>query len=388
MVKKKAKKTATRKKKTTKKVAPRIRKDPLKEYAEAMGHGGIAEVTNLASDDAVSYVRDRCSTQSLSLDRHLRSRNLDGIYQGRGGIPLGRVVEVYGPPFIGKSTILDHILAAAQAMGGVGVLVDNEVSRDRYYTQCIGVDLAKLQLIEMKRATIEATMNRVMKSIDFWKTKYPEKPVVIGWDSLGKTSTEEELLKFEAELDKPEFRDDGKGPKYQPGSAARALHLVTRHLASRLGGTRIGLVIINHEYEAIESRPSFFKKRNTYGGSALQYTSSVRLELRFKEKGTIKSTKGWPIGREIVVKLAKNRCGDGGEAVVPILNNLGISNLYTVFGELKRRGIIVVSGNRHVINLNGQELKFGGFEGLDAMCRENPELWPLLLNVYETVMGA
>jgi RecA/RadA recombinase len=390
MTGKKKKRAAKKRKKTTKRSPSiRIRKDIRKEFAEAMGKGNVAEVMSLESDDAASYVRDRVSTQSLSLDRHMRSRDLNGSYQVRGGIPLGRVTEVYGPPFIGKSTLLDHILAAVQQMGGEAVLFDNEVSRDRYYTQCIGVDLAKLWLIEMKRATIEAVFNRIVKAIDFWKVKAPETPVIIGWDSLGKTSTEEELKKFEAELEKPSFEtEEKKGPKYQPGSAARALHLMTRHLAPRLGGTRIGLVIINHEYEAIESRPSFYKKRNTYGGSALQYTSSVRLELRFKEKGTIKSTKGWPIGREIVIKLAKNRCGEVAEAVVPILNNIGISNLYTVFGELKRRGLIVVAGNRHVLNLNNQEIKFAGFEGLYTVCREQQELWPLLLGAYETVMEA
>ncbi len=381
MVKRKKKTARKTKKKVSRK--PRIRVDRRKEFAEAMGGGGMAEVLSLASDEALSFVRDRVSTQSFTLDRLLRSRDLDGIYQAKGGIPLGRVVEVYGPPFIGKSTMLDHILAATQQMGGEAVLFDNEISRDRYYTQCIGVDLKKLWLIQMNRSTIEAVFNRIIKAIEFWKTTAPEKPVVIGWDSLGKTSTEEELKKFELELSKPE-KEFGK-ENYQPGSAARALHLVTRHLAPRLGGTRIGLVIINHEYEDIGGAKSFFKKKNTYGGSALQYTSSVRLELRYKEKGAIKNSKGYALGREIVVKLAKNRCGENGEAVVPILMNVGISNLYTVFSALKQRGIIVVAGNQHVMNINGQEMKFFGFEGLEGLCRENLELWPLLLGIYESL---
>lgn len=384
MAKKKVQKKATRKP-VTRKPKTRIKKDLAEEFREAMRGGGMAEAMRMSNDDVLSNVRGRVSTQSLALDRILRGRNLDGSYTDLGGIPLGRVTELYGPPYIGKSTVLDHILAAAQRMGGEGVLFDNEVSRDRYYTQCIGVDLSRLWLVEMARASIETVMNRVIKAIEFWKTKAPETPVVIGWDSLGKTPTEEELEKFEAELEKPD-KEFGK-IKNQPGSAARAMALVTRHLSHRLGGTKIGLVIINHEYEAIESRPSFFKKRQTYGGSALQYSSSLRMEMRYKEQGTIKNSAGWPIGREIVVKLAKNRLGVPEEAVVPILNGVGISNPYTVFSELKRRGVIVVAGNRHVINLNGSEIKFAGFEGIQEMCTQDETLWPLLMGAYETVMG-
>lgn len=386
MAKKKAKKKTTKKRGKTAKPKPRVRKDLDKELAAAIGGGGIAEVMNLSNDDVLSFIKLRVSTGSLTLDRLLRGRNVDGSFIKPGGIPLGRVTEIYGPPFIGKSTLLDHILAAVQRIKGKGILFDNEVSRDRYYTHQIGVDLAKLILIEMKRGTIEATMNRVIKVIDFFSTHAPERPIVIGWDSLGKTSTEEELVKFNKALEKPDEEFSGK-TKYQPGSAARAMSLVTRHLSSRLGGTNIGLVIINHEYEAIESRPSFFKKKNTYGGAALQYTSSLRLELRYKEKGTIKNTKGWPIGREIVVKVSKNRSGEGGEAVVPVLTNIGIDNLYTVFSELKSRKLIQVAGNRHVMNLNNQEMSFAGYEGLRTLCSENTELYPTLLGAYESVMG-
>lgn len=360
----------TKKKSKDKKV--RIKTDPAAEYRALMARGDMARVISLSNDEALPNIRGRFSTRSLALDQILRGRNLDGTYT-TGGIPMGRITELYGPPHSGKSSMLDSFFATAQAMGGEAVLIDTEVSRDRYYMQQIGVDLTKLHYVEMQRATIEAVMLKVAETIAFWKPH--DVPVLIGYDSLGKTATEDELDKYEEAMKKGEI-----APK-QPGSAARAMAGATRvNLSALLGGSKIALVIVNHEYEAINSF-GWGKKKETYGGVALQYSSSLRLEIRYKENGTIKNGAGWPLGREMTVRLAKNRLGLGGEAAVPFIQGRGISNVYTVLSALKQAGVIVTSGAWSAMNVNGRDFKFQGFEQFEQICAE-PEVWSWLVALY------
>ena len=134
-----------------KKEAKRVRVDPLQEFRETMAQQGIAKVSSMANDEAVCNISGRVSTRSLSLDSLLRNPREP---EGWAGIPFGRVTEVFGPPFIGKSTLLDGVLASVQEMGGVAVLADTEISRDRHYVQRLGVDLDKLQYLEFERGEL------------------------------------------------------------------------------------------------------------------------------------------------------------------------------------------------------------------------------------------
>ncbi len=139
-VRKPAKRKPTRKKRGAR--SPRVRVDPLQEYGETIKKAGIAECLALADDDCLATVKNHVSTQSLAFDRLLNDR----------GIPLGRVTEFFGPNHIGKSTLLDHIFAQVQIMGGVAILAEPEAARDKQYTQRIGVDLQKLQYLHFPRA--------------------------------------------------------------------------------------------------------------------------------------------------------------------------------------------------------------------------------------------
>ena len=369
----KARKTATRR--ATKEAKPRkkvsIKGDPLHEYQAMMRKESIARVVALSNDEAMANIRGRISTQSLALDRILRGQQDPPDWPG--GIPMGRVTEIFGPPFIGKSTLLDHCMASAQKMGGVAVLIDTEVSRDRHYTARLGVDLNALQPLEFERgeAFIENVIRAVYCSIDFWASRYPDTPVLIGWDALGGTGTEDEWSKgMQAES------------KLKPGAAAKAMHSATRQLAPRLGGTRIAFVILNHEYEMINTTPGRFgKRRETYGGSGVRHAGSVRIQL-YSGGNQIKLSDGRVIGREVVAKLVKNRLGDNSQAVVPIVSGYGCENVYTLYSDLKSAGICVVNGSWASINLDGEILSFQGWGGLRAKCAEDETLFDRLVAVW------
>lgn len=350
----------------------KVKADPLAEYQATMQKQGIARVVALSNDEALPNIRGRVSTQCLALDRILRGRQEPEEWIG--GIPMGRVTEIFGPPFIGKSTLLDHCFSSVQRMGGVAVLADTEVSRDRHYTKRLGVDLAKLQYLSFERGetTIENVIRTVYHSIDFWRTNYPELPVVIGWDALGGTATQDEWDKgLQSES------------ATKPGAAAKAMHAAARQLAPRLGGSRICFVIANHEYEMINTSPGRFgKKRETYGGSGVRHAGSVRIQL-FNGPNLIKKSDGTVLGREVVAKLIKNRLGETyAQAVLPLLAGVGCDNTYTLYRDLKTAGIIVVNGSWATMNMDGALLNFQGWGGLRAQCAEDPTLFDRLCSVW------
>jgi len=362
----------------SKKEAKRVRVDPLKEYRETMKQQGIATVSSMGNDEAVCNIRGRVSTRSLALDAILRNPREP---EGWAGIPFGRVTEVFGPPFIGKSTLLDGCFASVQEAGGYAVLADTEVSRDRHYVQRLGVDLDKLQYLEFERGEmyIENVIQAAYRTIDFWAEKHPDMPVVMGWDALGGTATKDE---WEKGLQSEKAS--------QPGAAAKAMHAATRQLAPRLAGSKIAFVILNHEYQVINTGGFGFHgpRKETYGGSGVRHAGSLRLQL-YSSGTYIKRSDGWVMGRVVVVKPVKNRLGDSNlEAAVPFMNGTGIENVWTVFEDLKRANIIVTSGSWSAMNLDGQEIKFQGWSGLKEKCGEDATLYGRLVSVWRQVQDA
>ena len=343
---------------------PKIKKDSAKEYRECIKSNKIAEVISLAHDDCLANVPMHVSTQSLALDRLLN--NL--------GIPSGRVIEIFGPEHIGKSTLLDHIFAAVQAMGGEAILAEPEGARDTAYTRNIGVDPAKLHYLNFPREGLylENILMTFYKTIDFWRAKFPDTPVVLGLDALGGAATREEMDK---QLSEPN----------QPGAAAKVLREAARQIPARLGNTKISIVICNHEYDKINMGGYASKKRETYGGGGLRHLSSIRLSL-YSGGEWIKASDGAILGRVVVAKLVKNRLGNPwGEARFALLSGVGVNNVWTIFERLKSADLITKGGSWSSLNLDGKILKFQGWTGLQQKCAEDPTLFPRLVSVYKAM---
>jgi recombination protein RecA len=341
---------------------PKIRKDRLKEYREAIKSKGIVEVLTLADDDCLANVKLHISTQSLELDRLLN----------RKGIPTGRVTEVFGPPHIGKSTIMDHLFAEVQKMNGVAILADTEGARDIAYTRAIGVDPGTLEYLEFDKGqlTVENVLTSIYRTIEFWRDRYPDTPVVIGWDALGGTATRDEIKK---ELTAQDAKVAG---------AAKVLREACRLIPTKLGNTKIAVVIANHEYEKIDlgAGRGAGPKRETYGGAAIRHLASIRLQLF--HGGWVKRSDGEILGREVGVKLTKNRLGaPWGEARIALLPGVGVDNIWSIFHILRHAGIIQLKESWAAINLDGQILKFQGWSGLASKCAEDPTLFSRLVAV-------
>jgi len=348
-----------------KKATVKVKADPLKEYQEAIRKRGVVESLNMADDDVLAHVKRHISTQSLALDRLLNGK----------GFPCGRISEISGPSHIGKSSILDHVMAQVQAEGGVAILADTEVSRDMTYSKAIGVDVSKLQYLKFKSPipTVEDVLTSVMDVVDFWKNKYPETPVVIGWDALGGTATQDEVDKF------------AKGENVKPGAAAKVMAGGKRQYVSALGGSNIAFIIVNHTYEKIDTTGRVGKKRETYGGEALRLSASIRMEV-FSKGEWIKRTDGVVIGRKIGAKLSKNRLGNPFQEVeLAMISGKGIDNVWTLFDTFTKKGLIQRSGSWSAFNLEGNVHNFQGYNGFQAIVESDPGIFQKLVAIYQAL---
>jgi recombination protein RecA len=371
MAARKAKRTPQKKKAASaspksKQKKTRIHRDPEKEYAKALSEKGMVQILRMTDDDCLFHVKDFLSTGNPRLDRLLHGR----------GIPFGRITEVFGPHHIGKSTVLDHLFKMVQQAGGTGVLADTEEARDINYTRAIGVDVEKLLILEFDRAelTMENVLNKILETINWWRDNYPERKVLIGWDSLGGTQTAEE-------------RDKTVERGKSPGSAASIMQLMRRKVTPALANTNIGMVILNHEYEKIQSGGwgSGRKKRETYGGEAVRMAASIRLELHPTQGQWLPGTNGVIMGRKVGVKLVKTKLGGStmGACEVALIHGQGISTLWTLWDSFVAEKIIQTASNWSAINLDGEILKFQGFNGLQKLCEKDPTLEGRMVKVFE-----
>jgi len=338
------------------------RRDPLAEFGAAIGQDGHAQSLTLA-DDVLSKVKTWISTGSLALDRLMAGK----------GVPCGRVTEMYGPNHIGKSTLLDHMFAECQRMGGYGILLDIEGARDEAYTQSIGVDISRLSVLEFDRAhlVMEEVVDKIFDSIDFWYREFPDVPIVIGWDALGSTRTRDEANK-----------SMGEDPIV--AAAASVMRRACRAIMPHVGGTNIALVVCNHSYTQVQTSGGV-QRQVTYAGEALRHAATFRLKLRSAYPNQwIKSTDGIILGRQIIINVEKNRFGNPwNEARVALMSGHGIDNVWSVYEELKARGFITTSGSWSAINLDGEVLKFQGWNGLNAKIADDETLFPRLVSVYQ-----
>jgi RecA/RadA recombinase len=368
---KKSPKSAAKKGKSAAKKV-RVKLSPLAEYQQTVKDQGIAVISTLAQDECVTNIPGRISTGSLALDRMLTNAGEPADW---AGYPLSRVIELYGPPHIGKSTLMDQAFGSVQRLGGVGVLLDTETSRDRHYVGRLQCDITKLQYVEFAPAdtSVENVLRVVNTTIDYWRNNHPDTPVLIGWDALGGTATEDEI-------------DRGLvGEKHtKPGAAAKAMALAARLTTPRLKASKIAFMIANHEYQNINTGPFAGKKSETYGGQGTRHMASLRIQL-YNAGEYIKTAEGVVLGRQIVAKLVKNRLGATVEVILPMLTGWGTDNVWTLYEDLTKAGIITTGGGWSALNLDGSAMKFQGWLGLRKAIDADPSLYLRLVSVWKTI---
>ena len=274
-------------------------------------------------------------TGSLSLDLAL----------GIGGIPRGRIIEIYGPESSGKTTVALHMIAETQKRGGVAGFIDAEHALDPVYAKAIGVDIDNLYISQPDygEQALEITETMVRSgAVD-----------IIIVDSVA-------ALVPRAEI-------DGDMGDSHMGQQARLMSQALRKLTGIVNKTGCSVVFINQLREKIGVM--FGNPETTTGGRALKFYASVRLDVRRVE--TLKAG-GEMVGNRARVKVVKNKVAPPfKEAEFDIMFGKGISREGDILDLAANCGVVIKSGSWYAYNSE----KIGqGRENAKKYLLENPTI--------------
>lgn len=305
-------------------------RDVIKLIKQKFGEGAIM----VLKEEKVEKV-PIISTGCLSLDMAL----------GVGGIPRGRVIEIYGGESSGKTTLALHIIAEAQKQGGVGAFIDVEHALDPEYAKRIGVKIEDL-LISQPDSGEEAL--QIVETL----VKSGEVDVIV-IDSVAALAPKMEI---EAEMGETQI-----------GLQARLMSMALRKLTASISKTKTALVFLNQTRMKIGQ---YGKPETTPGGLALKFYASVRIELQ--RKAQIK--RGDEIvGSKILAKVTKNKVAPPFKsAEFDIYWGEGISKYADLMNCGLKFGIIKKTGNWYEY----ENKKLGqGIEGVKKFLVENPKIF-------------
>lgn len=302
----------------------------VKELQEKYGEGSIMRLGEVGRVDV-----DAIPTGSISLDLAL----------GVGGIPRGRVIEIYGPESSGKTTLTLHIVAEAQRMGGVAAFVDAEHALDPEYAKKIGVKID--QLLISQPDTGEQALDIVEALV---KSGGIDVVVV---DSVAALTPKAEI---EGEMDQQHM-----------GLQARLMSHALRKLTAIVAKSNTTVIFINQLRMKIGIM--FGNPETTTGGMALKFYSSVRIEIR---KAAQIQAGEKIVGNRVKVKIVKNKVAPPFRTCeFDILYNEGISKYADVVNAGVRYGVVEKAGSWFAYN--GQKLG-QGIEGSRQYLKENPKI--------------
>jgi recombination protein RecA len=295
---------------------------------------GKGSVMRLGSEDRAPIAS--ISTGSIALDAAL----------GIGGLPRGRIVEVYGPEASGKTTIALHAIASAQKAGGTAAFIDAEHALDPIYAAKLGVDIDALLVSQPDTGeqALEITDMLIRSgSID-----------VIVIDSVA-------ALVPRAEI-------EGEMGDTHVGLQARLMSQALRKLTGAISNTDTTAIFINQLREKIGV--FFGSPETTSGGKALKFYASVRLDIRRIE--TLKDSQNNAVGNRSRVKVVKNK----------LASPFKQAEFDIIFGEgISREGSLIDFGVEHdIVNKSGAWYTFDGEqlgqgkENSRKFLKENPEI--------------
>ena len=303
----------------------------LDKLDKAYGKGTVMKLSDQKAVDVPAI-----STGSLSLD----------IALGVGGLPRGRVIEIYGPESSGKTTLTMHAIAEAQRKGGVAAFIDAEHAFDPIYAQKLGIDTANLLIAQPDNG------EQALEIADQLISSGAIDIIVI--DSVA------------ALVPKGELEGDMGDSKV--GLHARLMSQALRKLTGTINKTGCCCIFINQLREKIGVM--FGSPETTTGGNALKFYASVRLDIR--RIGQIKEDKDNITGNRTKVKVVKNKVAPPFKVVeFDIIYGHGISKV----GEIVDLGV-----DMGIISKSGSWFSYGdskigqGREAVKTLLLDNPEL--------------
>ena len=277
----------------------------MKQIKKDFGEGSIMK---LGENQAMNI--EIISTGSINLDLAL----------GLGGVPRGRVVEVYGAESSGKTTLALHIVAEAQKLGGIAAFIDAEHALDPVYAKALGVDVDELLISQ---------------------PDFGEQALEIA-DMLVRSGAVDVIVIDSVAALVPKAEIDGEMADQQMGLQARLMSKALRKLTATLNKSKTTMIFINQVRDKIGGF-GFGPQTTTTGGKALKFYSSVRMEV--KRIGSVKQGDEI-IGNEVTVKVTKNKIAPPfKEAKFQIMYGKGISRIGEILDMALEHDIVSKSGS-------------------------------------------
>ena len=303
----------------------------IMQIEKQFGKGAVMKL----GDSGANMNIETFPTGSISLD----------IALGLGGIPKGRVVEIYGPESSGKTTVALHMVAEVQKRGGIAGFIDAEHALDPAYAKRIGVDIDNLYISQPDNGeqALEITETMVRSgAVD-----------IIIVDSVA-------ALVPRAEI-------EGDMGDSHMGLQARLMSQALRKLTGSISKTNCTVIFINQLREKVGVM--FGSPETTTGGRALKFYSSIRLDVRRIE--AIKQG-GEMVGNRTRIKVVKNKIAPPfKEAEFDIMFGQGISREGDVLNLAANQNIVIKSGSWYAYN----DAKIGqGRENAKIYLKEHPEV--------------
>src|SRR5215471_16606446 len=291
--------------------------------------------TVMMMNEKVDILQEVVSTGSIGLD----------VALGIGGLPRGRIIEIYGPESSGKTTIATHVIAEAQKKGGMCAIIDAEHAFDSNYAQKLGVDVDNLLISQ---------------------PDYGEQALEIADRLILSGALDVVVIDSVAAL-VPKGELEGEMGDSKMGLHARLMSQALRKLTATISKTNTICIFINQLREKIGVM--FGNPETTTGGNALKFYASVRLDIR--RTGQIKDGDN-VVGNRVKVKVVKNKVAPPFRfAEFDIMYGQGISKVGEIIDMATELNVIQKSGSW--FSYKGDKLGQGR-DAVKSLLNDNPEL--------------
>lgn len=308
-----------------------------------------ADVLDVDDSSNISFV----STGNLAMDFVCSGK----LWQG--GVPLGRITEIYGESSTGKTIIGTHILQNIQKMGGIGILIDSESAYSASFAKILGIDTK--QLIYLQPNCLEDCFIKINKIINYIRSNSSDmRPVAIVYDSIAASPSRKEIEKVKSEAEIGSLM----------GHRALVCSDYLRNIVQLIKKQQVAVVIINQVRNKIGIM--FGDKESTAGGGkALPFYCSVRLKCMGTKK--IEDNRKIPIGVSMKIKNVKNKITN------PFREVEGIELIFN-------KGINPLSGLLNLLDIEGKVKKSAGWYKLDDGTKfQSKEFKDILINHPELI---
>jgi recombination protein RecA len=311
----------------------------------------LMERKNDAVEDAIHQIKEKYGEGSIMRLGEAKAMNVEAISTGSisldialgvGGVPRGRIIEVFGPESSGKTTLAQHIVAEVQKKGGMAAFIDAEHALDPDYAKKIGININEMFISQPD------TGEQALEIVETLVRSNAIDIIVI--DSVAALTPKAEI--------------EGEMGDQHMGLQARLMSQALRKLAAIVGKTKTTVVFINQTRQKIGV--FFGNPETTTGGTALKFYSSVRIEVRraaqIKKAETV-------IGNRVKVKVVKNKVAPPFTTCeFDIMYNEGISVPGDIIDTGLLYNIVAKSGNSYSYN----DEKLGvGRETVKQFLRDN-----------------